>query len=193
MNPNSSWTMTQLMASICGVHYRVKRLMKILRKTSDQLVLSYTSWLRGLLLVGILLLILARTLADLGSGSIGPFGFVQALVLPVSVFSILFYLFVRRVQLVLDRTSDTFTVRERTLFGYRSQKYRLSDFRCGEMQEMRGRKHRKLFRPVLHFVHSDGVTSFPLFVSYSKWSGQMHDAIDTLNDWALANQVDSQP
>ncbi len=166
--------------------------MKITRNTSDQLILSHTPWLTGLFLVGVFLLGLASLVGHQNNGSIGRFEYVFSLLLMSFVCGLMAIRLVQRIQIIFDKPSDTVTIRRRSILKtYKSETHRLSDFRCSEMQTANNDKREPSFRPVLHFVRTDGVSSIPLIEGYTQWSDQTHRSMAYLNDWVKVNVVDS--
>ncbi|MEX0366526.1 MAG: hypothetical protein AB3N22_10685 [Ruegeria sp.] len=165
--------------------------MKIIRNTPEQLILSYVPWLTGLFLIGILIVFLAAGLSELGKADKKIAEIAYALLMPVVVFGILFWGLVQRIQIIMDRPHDKLTIRRRTLMGHQVNSFKLSDFRCSEMQPSRFGGHNKTYRPVLYFVHVDGTSIVPLFTGYSNWSRRMHRAVDAMNEWHQAHPVDS--
>jgi len=116
---------------------------------------------------------------------------LKTLAIPIFVTVILALGFVQKVQIILDRASDTLKIQRRTLLGYRVETHKLSDFRCAEMQDNGGDVGETGTRPVLHFAHSNGTSSVPLFTGFTSWGSSAFDAIQTMNTWNNAHAVDS--
>jgi len=86
--------------------------MKVTRNTPQQLIIANSPWLIGLLLTGFILIFVAVGLFLLSEGVWA--GLVFA-VFGGGIGFGAFAAFVRRVQLILDRPSDTITLRARSV------------------------------------------------------------------------------
>lgn len=165
--------------------------MKVVRNTPDQLILSYVPWKTGIFAIAAVLLFLAYAFHHFNLGWGHFWDALPGMLIIIVVLAIIFAGRLQRIQIILDRANDSFVLRRRSWVGYRAKTLKLSDFRCSDMQERRSSKNETLYRPVLYFVHVDGTSVIPLFTSYTNWSGDMHRAMDLLNEWHKANVVDS--
>ena len=98
--------------------------MRVTRNHPDQLILSDTPWFIAIMLslfilvfvgVGVALVldgIWAGLIFALGGGGIG---------------AVVFVAFVRRVQVIFDVSSDTITIRRRSVLGYSEVQHKLSN------------------------------------------------------------------
>ena len=156
--------------------------MKITRHTPDQLILDHTPWMFGILF-GVIILASTICIAILPFNGY-PEGFFAVPFLIVG--TLLFKGFVRRDQVIFDRTSGTVTLRHRTLTSYRSDTIDLADVESAELDV---KQHRQsggngtidVYCPALRV---DG-TLRPLRNLYSNL-GRHRETVDTINQWLSA-------
>ncbi|MCB4457556.1 hypothetical protein [Leisingera sp. McT4-56] len=171
--------------------------MKITRNTPEQLILSDTPWLIGIMLV---LFILAFAGAGIGMLSQG-----GDLILPGLIFALVgggmgalaFCLFVRRVQVILDRPGGSILIRRQSVFGYSRVEHRLADLSHAEVESTTSRSEgrtRTLFRPVLVLDGGMSAGRHPVVEAYTSGRGpqRLSDAINAWLPAAGPAKVDSR-
>jgi len=164
--------------------------MKVISNTPDQLILLDKPWMSGIAVTTAAFAVFAGWTFSSGASFADPVQLFRELAVILLVSAVLVLSTVRRLQIILDRTSDTFTIRRRTMLGHEERVLLLSDFRIAEMREYET-KNRTTFRPFLHFVHADGTNSIPLSAFASWYPKRMHDAFDELNAWNAAAHAET--
>ncbi|WP_424977764.1 hypothetical protein [Leisingera sp. S232] len=170
--------------------------MKITRNTPEQLILSDTPWLFGIMLV---LFILAFVGAGFGLASAGGenifFGLFFALMGGGMGFAGL-CIFVRRVQVILDRPGGSIVIRRQSIFGYSKVEHRLADLSHAEVESTTSRssgRTRMLYRPVLILDGGMSAGRHPVVEAYTNGRGPQRLS-DAINAWLPAEspaKVDS--
>jgi hypothetical protein len=164
--------------------------MKVIRNTPDQLILSDRPWISGIAASFAAFAVLAGWSFSPGASFEDPVKSLKELAVILLICAVLVLPTVRRLQIVLDRTTDTFTIRRRTMLGHEERVLPLSDFRTAEMRSSET-QNGKSFRPFLHFVHSGGTSSIPLSAFAGRPPKRMHDAFDLLNAWNQAGHAET--
>jgi hypothetical protein len=96
-----------------------------------------------------------------------------------------FFMIARRIQLILDRTNGTVTLRRRTLLGYSEIVHDLADLTEAILEETRSSKGSRLYRPSLSLTGmSAGI--HPIITVYTNSPGPAK-AVRTINDWLARN------
>ncbi|MEW2912571.1 hypothetical protein [Leisingera sp. JC11] len=172
--------------------------MKITRNTPEQLILSDTPWL-----IGIMLAVFILVFAGAGLGMLSQGG---DLVLPGLVFALVgggmgalaFCLFVRRVQVILDRPGGSILIRRQSVFGYSRVEHRLADLSHAEVESTTSHGKggtRTLYRPVLVLDGGMSAGRHPVVEAYTSGRGAERLS-DAINAWLPAEspaKVDSGP
>lgn len=162
--------------------------MKVTRNTPEQLIIADTPWLIGSFLIGFILIFVAiglflisesvwaGMLFALAGGGIG-FGAFAA--------------FVRRVQLILDRPSDTITLRARSLFGFSEIQHSLSNLSRAVLETTTSSKGSTLYRPTLILDSGMSTGTHPIVNAYTNTTGPRR-TVTAINTW-LESGPDSSP
>ncbi|UWQ91053.1 hypothetical protein K3727_20295 [Rhodobacteraceae bacterium M382] len=166
--------------------------MKVTRNTPDQLILSDTPWLIGIMLVFFILAFVGPGLAIVSTGVWAGLIFV---VFGGGMGVAAFCVFVRRVQVIFDRSADKIILRRQSVFGYTAVEHRLSDLSHAVTETTTSRRDgrtRTLHRPVL--VLDDGMSAghHPIVASYTSGAGAQR-LTDAVNAWLPATPQDSGP
>lgn len=167
--------------------------MKVTRNTPDQLILSNTPWFIGISLVFFILVFVGVGLFMVSEGGEGIlFGLFFALFgggMGVGAFCV----FVRRVQVILDRKSNSILIRRQSVFGYDTVEHELSNLSHAEVEtatSSRDRTTSKMHRPVLILEKGMSAGRHPIVQAYVSGRGA-HRLVDAVNDWLPAHKVDS--
>ncbi|MCF6431688.1 hypothetical protein [Leisingera sp. MMG026] len=162
--------------------------MKITRNTPEQLILADNPWFIGIALT---LFILVFVGAGLGAASTGGanlwFGIFFALAGGGMGFAA-FCLFVRRVQVILDRSGGSIVIRRQSVFGYSEAEHRLADLSHAEVESTTSRSEgrtRTLYRPVLVLDGGMSAGRHPVVEAYTNGRGPLQLA-DAINAWLPA-------
>ncbi len=156
--------------------------MKTLRETPDELVLTSRPWFLGIVISACLLGTLGFGLSALGTGN-GKDIFWGLFFIPL-VLVLALVVFVRRDDLILDRSRSVVEFRHATFLGRKRQQWPLSDVERAIVQTSRsedGKTHR------VALVMQSG--AHPVTPVYSGGKGA-ENAVAQINRW-LANTVDS--
>lgn len=165
--------------------------MKITRNTPHQLIAAHVPWVTGCVLIAAFVLFSIAFLSDYWKGEKTADEMLLPGIFVLGVFGSAFSSLVQRIQIIFDRTDDTITVRRRTIAGYKSETFRLSDLARAEVQaDYSGNKGPK-YRPVLHFGKDSVPRVYPIRSAYTSWSIGMGEAMEAINKWLTANQTDS--
>ena len=123
--------------------------MKITRNTPDQLILAYVPWVMSILLSIFILIFVGVGMSMVFNGELIGLLFT---VLGGGIGGICFISFVRRVQVIFDRPNQTFTLRRRTVFGYKEKTRALGDVDEAIIEHTTNSDGKRLDRPtvVLH-------------------------------------------
>ncbi|UWQ75023.1 hypothetical protein [Leisingera sp. M658] len=162
--------------------------MKITRNTPEQLILADTPWLIGIMLVFFIL-----SFAGAGLGMLSQGG---DLIWPGLIFTLAgggmgalaFCLFVRRVQVILDRSGGSIVIRRQSVFGYSQAEHRLADLSHAEVESTTSRSEgrtRTLYRPVLVLDGGMRAGRHPVVAAYTNGRGPQRLA-DAINAWLPA-------
>ncbi|MEM7320828.1 MAG: hypothetical protein AAF408_17630, partial [Pseudomonadota bacterium] len=114
--------------------------MKVTRNTPDQLILADIPWFIGIMLI---IFILAFVGPGLMLASTGGENIIYGLIFAFGGGGLgfgAFCVFVRRVQVVLDRPNDQITIRRQSVFGYQSVTHKLSDLDRAEVESTTSRR-----------------------------------------------------
>jgi len=168
--------------------------MKVTRTTPDQLILSNTPWLIGLMLVVFILCFVGAGLFMATEGGEGVlFGLFFALCGGGLGFGA-FCVFVRRVQVILDRRTNSIVIRRQSVFGYDTVEHDLSNLSHAEVEtttSSRKGTSSKMHRPVL--IRDKGMSAgrHPIVEAYVSGGGAQR-MVDAVNGWLPAHKVDSE-
>ena len=167
--------------------------MKVTRNTPDQLILSNTPWFIGISLVIFILIFFGVGLFMVSEGGEGIlFGIFFALFgggMGIGAFCV----FVRRVQVILDRNSNSILIRRQSVFGYDTVEHELSNLSHAEVETARPRRDRttsKMHRPVLILETGMSAGRHPIVEAYVSGHGAQR-LVDAVNGWLPARKVDS--
>ncbi|MBO9436100.1 hypothetical protein J7394_17900 [Ruegeria sp. R13_0] len=167
--------------------------MKVTRNTPDQLILSNTPWLMGIMLVVFILCFVGAGLFMATEGGEGIFfGIFFALVGGGLGFGA-FCVFVRRVQVILDRRTNSIVIRRQSIFGYDTVEHDLSNLSHAEVEtttSSRKGTSSKMHRPVLILEKGMSAGRHPIVEAYVSGGGAQR-LVDAVNDWLPAHKVDS--
>jgi hypothetical protein len=167
--------------------------MKVTRNTPNQLILSNTPWFIGITLVLFVLCFVGAGLFMASEGGEGIlFGIFFAVFGGGMGFGA-FCVFVRRVQVILDRSQDSIVIRRQSIFGYDSVEHELSNLSHAEVEttnSSRDRTTSKMHRPVLILEKGMSAGRHPIVESYVSGHGAQR-LVDAVNDWLPARAVDS--
>ncbi|EEE37921.1 hypothetical protein RKLH11_1760 [Rhodobacteraceae bacterium KLH11] len=159
--------------------------MKVTRDTPDQLILSDTPWFIGITLVFFILIfvglglflmtdggeaILFGLIFGLGGGGLG-FG--------------AFCAFVRRVQVIFDRSADSILIRRQSVFGYETVAHVLSNLSHAELESTTSRRNGNtstLYRPILVLDKGMSAGRHPIVEAFSSGAGSRR-LVDAVNNW----------
>ncbi|WP_170419085.1 hypothetical protein [Ruegeria atlantica] len=167
--------------------------MKVTRNTPDQLILANAPWFIGVTLVFFILGFVGAGLFMATEGGEGIlFGIFFALFgggLGIGAFCA----FVRRVQVILDRKSNSILIRRQSVFGYDTVEHELSNLSHAEVETTtspRDRTTSKMHRPVLILEKGMSAGRHPIVEAYVSGRGAQR-MVDAVNDWLPARVVDS--
>ncbi|MFT4960229.1 MAG: hypothetical protein ACI92Z_001309 [Paracoccaceae bacterium] len=156
--------------------------MHVTRNTPDQLIIADTPWVIGILLILFVLSFVGPGLLLVSDGIWQGWIFAIA---GGGMGIIAFGVFVRRLQLILDRPSDTITIRRRSIFGISTLTHTLSNLSKVKIETTTGSKGRRLFRPTLVLTQGMSAGDHPIVQAYTN-SGSSRRVADAVNLW-LAN------
>lgn len=167
--------------------------MKVTRSTPDQLILTNTPWFIGITLVLFILCFVGAGLFMVSEGGEGIlFGIFFALFGGGLGFGA-FCVFVRRVQVILDRNSNSILIRRQSIFGYDALEHELSNLSHAEVEtttSTRDRTTSKMHRPVLVLKKGMSAGRHPIVEAYVSGRGAQR-MVDAVNNWLPAREVDS--
>jgi hypothetical protein len=153
--------------------------MKVTRDTPGMLVLDEVPWLLAAVLALPVLGFAGATLALLVAGEW--FGAAGALA-GTALWVMALVVFVERLQLILDRGTDTVTLRRRTLWRYRQDRFALSSLSRVDVESRRGSKGGRVHRAVLVFDEGEDRGRHPVTEVFSSGSGAERTAA-AVNGW----------
>lgn len=167
--------------------------MKVTRNTPDQLILSYTPWFIGISLVFFILVFVGAGLFMASEGGEGIlFGLFFA-VFGGGMGCGAFCTFVRRVQVILDRSSNSILIRRQSVLGYDAVEHELSNLSHAEVEttaSTRDGSSTKMHRPVLILEKGMSAGRHPIVQAYISGHGAQR-LVDAVNGWLPARKVDS--
>lgn len=158
--------------------------MNVTRNTPDQLIVADTPWLIGIMLIIFVLLFVGPGLLIASDGIWQGWIFVIA---GGGMGVIALGVFVRRMQLILDRPSGTITIRRRSIFGFSEITHELSDLSEVKIETTTGSKGRTLYRPTLVLTQGMSAGDHPIVQAYTN-SGSSQRVADAVNGW-LGNNL----
>lgn len=153
--------------------------MHVTRNTPDQLIVADTPWVIGVLLILFVLVFVGPGLLIAADGIWQGWIFVIA---GVGMGVIALGVFVRRMQLILDRPSGTITIRRRSIFGFSEITHELSNLSKVKIETTTGSKGRRLFRPTLVLTQGMSAGDHPIVQAYTN-SGSSQRVADAVNEW----------
>ncbi|NVO57521.1 hypothetical protein HW561_17120 [Rhodobacteraceae bacterium B1Z28] len=167
--------------------------MKVTRNTQNQLILADTPWFIGIMLVFFIMAFVGPGILLMSTGAENIwFGLIFALGGGGLGFGA-FCVFVRRVQVILDRHKDRILIRRQSVFGYEAVEHVLSNLSHAELESTvstsDGRRS-TLYRPVLVLDEGMSAGRHPIAEAYSNGRGS-HRLVDAINEWLPARKVDS--
>lgn len=155
--------------------------MKTTHNSPDKLILDYTPWIMGGIFATLILLSAGGAMYSLGTGETTGFFVGLGGVIFCGLF---FVVFVRRVQLVLERTSGTATLRRRDVLRDVKEQFKLADVLRAEVQRTTSSDGEgtatETSRAAL--IVTGQPEPVPLTIVYSSGSGGDR-AADAINAW----------
>ena len=162
--------------------------MKVTRTTPTLLIVENTPWLFALLISIMALIAVTVGIIALTTGSI--IGGIVVLSVSALIFPVFLYFIVQRVQIILNTTQNTMTIRKRTLLGYTNVTHDLHDLSHAELDT--------------NYDDDDGSqTHCPIFVLNGGMSAGKHkmtathqsghgpgQIVDGVNEWLTAARRD---
>jgi hypothetical protein len=155
--------------------------MKIKLTTPDQMILDETPWFLGILLSAYILGAMGLGLTALMTE---PLKGVLVFVLGGGVGIGCFALFIRRTQVILDRSSNGITIREKSLFGYSVTEHKLSELSHAVVEQHSTSDeegHSSRVSLILSSGMSEGV--HPLTNSFSSSERPVKRLCRAINEW----------
>ena len=162
--------------------------MKVTRNTPQQLILSETPWFIGIMLILFILAFVGPGLLMVADG-VWP-GIFFALAgggMGLAALAV----FVRRVQVILDRPSDSLTIRRQSLLAYDTVTHRLSELSGAVLEQTRSDKGRTLSRPTLIFDQGMSAGAHPIVEAYTSGKGPKR-LVDAVNGWLAPDPADPE-
>jgi hypothetical protein len=158
--------------------------MHVTRNTPDQLILADTPWFMGIMLI-LFILIFAGAGLLIMSKAFWPGLLWTACGCGMGVAG--FAVFVRRVQVILDRPSNSVTLRRQSLFGYQSVRHQLDHLGQAVAETTTSQNHDTgtrtiLTRPVLEFDRGMSVERHPIVEAYTSGNGAAR-LVNAVNTW----------
>lgn len=163
--------------------------MKITRDTPDQLILASVPWLMSILLTAIILIFVAVGLSLVFDGDLMGLFFA---IFGGGIGTACFVAFVRRVQVIFDRRQQTFTIRRKTVFGYKENTRALGDVDHALIEHTTNSDGQRLDRPTLVMRRGGGDLRVPIVTTYSN-SNRSGDIVEAINRWMGDGDLDSAP
>jgi len=163
--------------------------MKIVRNVPEQLFLRSVPWVMASLLSLFLLAMIAMGLNALVQGdNSGAFWGLFALPFIISIFLLLF---VRRDDLVLDRTRNLLELRHSTFRGRTRVQHRLEHLHRAKLQSSRSSKGAMTYRIALVLDGGMDEGIHPVTPIYTSGNGARR-GVEAINAW-LAQDIDRHP
>lgn len=167
--------------------------MKVTRNTPDQLILTNTPWFIGITLVLFILCFVGAGLFMVSEGGEGILFGIFFAVFGGGMGLGAFCAFVRRVQVILDRRSNSVVIRRQSVFGYEAVEHDLSNLSHAKVESTISRSDKgtsTLYRPVLVLDKGMSAGHHPIVEAFSSGRGSKRLA-DAINTWLPARKVDS--
>ena len=169
--------------------------MRITRNTSDQLIIANTPWLIGIMLILFILVFIGAGLlvataedGDLWFGIL--FGSLGG-----GIGIAAFCAFVRRVQIIFDRSTGKISIRRQSVFGYSSADHPLEQLSHVEIEQttsFRDGRSSTLYRPTLILAAGSSAanikTRIPIVAAYTNGAGPNRIAT-AVNSWLPAKDL----
>ncbi|NSY39677.1 hypothetical protein [Leisingera sp. ANG59] len=168
--------------------------MKITRNTPEQLILADTPWLIGIMLVFFILTFAATGLGMLSQGGDLIWPGLLCTLAGGGMGTLAFCLFVRRVQVILDRPGGSIVIRRQSVFGYSQVEHRLADLSHAEVESTTSRSEdgpRTLYRPVLVLDGGMSVGRHPVVEAYTSGRGPQRLS-EAINAWLPASEQEQE-
>ena len=160
--------------------------MKVVRNTPDQLILRSVPWVLGVIFAGAILWMSAAGLNGLLTGDY-KFAIIMMLCGPVFM-GLFFALFIRRDDLILDRSRNLLELRHATVLGRHKIQHKLQHLSKAMVQSS-STDNAKTHRVALVLEGGMDVGVHPVTEVYTSGYGATR-AVDAINDW-LSLDVDS--
>jgi hypothetical protein len=161
--------------------------MKIVRNTPEQLILRSVPWIIAIMLCGFLLAVIGFGLKSLFEGNMsGTFWGLLAIPLFLSIFIIIF---VRRDDLLLDRSRDLLELRHSTFRGRTRIRHRLAHLQRAELESSSG-ENGTTYRIALVLDGGMDADTHPVTPVYVSGNAAKR-GVEAINAW-LAQDIDSQ-
>lgn len=152
--------------------------MKVTRNTAEQLIVSDTPWFIGAMLILFILAFVGPGLLMMADGVWqGLFFALAGGGMGVAAFAV----FVRRVQVIFDRPSDTVKIRRQSVFGYSSVSHVLSNVAGAVLERISDDEGTK-YRPTLILDQGMSKGRHPIIDSYTNTGGPKR-LVSAINDW----------
>ncbi|QDI77293.1 MULTISPECIES: hypothetical protein [Leisingera] len=159
--------------------------MKATHNTPERLILDDTPWFIGIAPARLILAFAGAGLDAASTGGetlwFGP-GFAA------------FCLFVRRVQVILDRPGGSIVIRRQSVFGSSQVEHFLADLSRAEVESATSRSEgrtRTLFSPVLVLDGGLSADRHPVVEAYTNGGGP-HRLAEAINAWLPASAAEAQ-
>ena len=163
--------------------------MKIVENTTDRLVLKSVPWIIAIMLSGMLLAVIAFGLSALFAGNMTD-AFWGLLAIPLFL-SIFLFIFVRRDDLILDRSRNLLELRHSTFRGRTRVQHKLEHLERAMIQSSQSDSGGKTYRIALVLNGGMDAGTHPVTAVYASGNGAKRGA-DAINNW-ISQDVDSQP
>jgi len=156
--------------------------MKITKETPDQLHITDHPWLIGAILIGLTGFIWPFASVALTLATEGIWTGLLLLIFGCGLGLAIYAAFVQRVDLTLDRVSNTMTLRTRTLFGLTRVEYDLTALSHAALDSMTGGRGGTLHRLTLILDKNTRSRPLPVTTTYSN-SNKPRKTVDAINAW----------
>lgn len=166
--------------------------MKVTRNSPDQLILSNTPWFIGISLAVFILAFVGPGLFLMSEGGEGIWFGLFFAVFGGGMGVAAFCVFVRRVQIILDRDKNSVVIRRQSVFGYEAVEHDLSNLSHAELESTVSRSDKgtsTLYRPVLVLDKGMSAGHHPIVEAFSNGGGAKH-LVDAVNAWLPARHQD---
>ena len=163
--------------------------MRIVRNTPEQLIFRSVPWVVAILLSVFLLAVISFGLKSLFEGNkTDAFWGLIAIPLFLSIFMVVF---VRRDDLILDRSRNQIELRHSTFRGRTKVQHKLSHLAGAKLQSNRTSKGGMTYRIALVLDGGMDAGTHPVTPVYASGNGAKR-GVEAINTW-LAQDVDSRP